>query len=200
MKNISLILSLFAVVLFISSCGDDELPMPVATATPASQAITSGGATSIALASSLTGTTFSWTVVQTGVTGATSGSGATIAQTLTLSGAAVGTATYTVIPTAGGVAGSAISVVITVNAAKITYLADVKPIMTASCGACHLAGGGNPNKWDEYTPTKTKIATIIDRVKREPGAAGFMPKGGTKLSADKIAILEKWVADGLLEK
>jgi mono/diheme cytochrome c family protein len=138
--------------------------------------------------------------VQTGVTGATSGSGATIAQTLTLSGAAVGTATYTVIPTAGGVAGSAISVVITVNAAKITYLADVKPIMTASCGACHLAGGANPNKWDEYTPTKTKIATIIDRVKREPGAAGFMPKGGAKLSADKIAILEKWVADGLLEK
>jgi mono/diheme cytochrome c family protein len=200
MKNISLILSLFAVVLFISSCGDDELPMPVATATPASQVITSGGATSIALASSLTGTTFSWTVVQTGVTGATSGSGTTIAQTLTLSGAAVGTATYTVIPTAGGVAGSAISVVITVNAAKITYLADVKPIMTASCGACHLAGGANPNKWDEYTPTKTKIATIIDRVKREPGAAGFMPKGGAKLSADKIAILEKWVADGLLEK
>ena len=200
MKNISLILSLFAVVLFISSCGDDELPMPVATATPASQAITSGGATSIALSSSLLGTTFSWTVVQTGVTGAVSGSGATIAQTLTLSGAAVGTATYTVIPTAGGVAGNAISVVITVNAAKITYLADVKPIMTASCGACHLAGGANPNKWDEYTPTKTKIATIIDRVKREPGTAGFMPKGGTKLSADKIAILEKWVADGLLEK
>ncbi len=200
MKNISLILSLFAVVLFISSCGDDELPMPVATATPASQVITSGGATSIALASSLTGTTFSWTVVQTGVTGATSGSGATIAQTLTLSGAAVGTATYTVIPTAGGVAGSAISVVITVNAAKITYLADVKPIMTTSCTPCHMAGGTNPNKFDEYTPTKTKIATIIDRVKREQGAAGFMPRNGTKLSADKIAILEKWVADGLLEK
>jgi len=200
MKNISLILSLFAVVLFISSCGDDELPMPVATATPASQVITSGGATSIALASSLTGTTFSWTVVQTGVTGATSGSGATIAQTLTLSGAAVGTATYTVIPTAGGVAGSAISVVITVNAAKITYLADVKPIMTTSCTPCHMAGGTNPNKFDEYTPTKTKIATIIDRVKREQGSTGFMPRNGTKLSADKIAILEKWVADGLLEK
>ena len=200
MKNVFLMSAVLAVVLFATSCKDEELPAPIATATPASQAITSGGATSIALASSLTGTTFSWTVVQTGVTGATSGSGTTIAQTLTLSGAAVGTATYTVIPTAGGVAGSAISVVITVNAAKITYLADVKPIMTASCGACHLAGGANPNKWDEYTPTKTKIATIIDRVKREPGAAGFMPRNGTKLSADKIAILEKWVADGLLEK
>lgn len=200
MKNISLILSLFAVVLFISSCDDEELPMPVATATPASQAITSGGATSIALTSTLTGTTFSWTVVQTGVTGATSGSGTTIAQTLTLTGSAAGTATYTVTPTAAGVAGTPISVVITVNKAPTTYLADVKPILTASCAPCHMAGGTNPNKWDEYTPTKTKITTILDRVKREQGASGFMPRNGTKLSADKIAVLEKWMADGLLEK
>jgi mono/diheme cytochrome c family protein len=200
MKNISLILSLFAIVLFIISCDDEELPMPVATATPASQAITSGSATSIALTSSLSGTTFSWTVVQTGVTGASSGNGTTIAQTLTLTGAAAGTATYSVIPMAGGVAGNAISVVITVNAAKITYMADVKPIMTTSCTPCHMAGGANPNKWDEYTPTKTKIASIIDRVKREPGSTGFMPRNGTKLSAEKIAVLEKWVTDGLLEK
>jgi mono/diheme cytochrome c family protein len=200
MKNISLILSLFAIVLFISSCDDEELPMPVATATPALQAITSGSATSIALTSSLSGTTFSWTVVQTGVTGASSGNGTTIAQTLTLTGAAAGTATYSVIPMAGGVAGNAISVVITVNAAKITYMADVKSIMTTSCTPCHMAGGANPNKWDEYTPTKTKIASIIDRVKREPGSTGFMPRNGTKLSAEKIAVLEKWVTDGLLEK
>jgi mono/diheme cytochrome c family protein len=200
MKNISLILSLFAIVLFIISCDDEELPMPVATATPASQAITSGSATSIALTSSLSGTTFSWTVVQTGVTGASSGNGTTIAQTLTLTGAAAGTATYSVIPMAGGVAGNAISVVITVNAAKITYMADVKSIMTTSCTPCHMAGGANPNKWDEYTPTKTKIASIIDRVKREPGSTGFMPRNGTKLSAEKIAVLEKWVTDGLLEK
>ena len=200
MKKFSLILSLFAFVLFITSCDDEDLPMPVATATPASQAITAGGATSIALTSSLTGTTFAWTVVQTGVAGATAGSGTTIAQTLTLTGSAAGTATYTVTPTAAGVAGIPISVVITVNMAKTTYLTDVKPILTASCAPCHLAGGANPNKWDEYTPTKTKIASIIDRVKREPGTTGFMPRNGTKLPADKIAVLEKWVADGLLEK
>jgi mono/diheme cytochrome c family protein len=195
-----LILSLCAVVLFISSCDDEELPMPVATATPASQAITSGSATSIALTSSLTGTTFSWTVVQTGVTGATSGSGTTIAQTLTLSGTATGTATYTFTPIAAGVAGTPVNVIVTVNVAKTTYMADVKPILTVSCAPCHMAGGANPNKWDEYTPTKTKINTILDRVKREQGSTGFMPRNGTKLSADKIAILEKWLADGLLEK
>ena len=46
---------------------------------------------------------------------------------------------------------------------------------------------------------KSKINWIIDRVKREPGSAGFMPRNGAKLSDEKIAILEKWVADGLLE-
>ena len=112
----------------------------------------------------------------------------------------MGTATYSIIPMAGGVAGNAISVVITVNVVKTTYMADVKPILTTSCTPCHMAGGTNPNKWDEYTPAKTKITLILDRVKREQGATGFMPRNGTKLSADKIAVLEKWLADGLLEK
>jgi len=200
MKNVFLISAVLALVLFATSCKDDELPAPIATATPASQAITSGGVTSIALSSDIGGTTFSWTVVQSGVTGALSGSGSSIAQTLTLTGSAIGTATYTVTPESSGVAGKPITVVVTVNVALIVYLTDVKPILTASCAPCHLAGGANPNKWDEYSPTKAKIGSIIDRVKREPGSTGFMPRNGTKLPADKIAILEKWVADGLLEK
>jgi hypothetical protein len=200
MKKISFKLSLFAIAIILASCSDDEEPMPIATATPASQVISSGETTAIDLTSTITGTTFSWTVAQTGVTGASAGSGSKIAQALTVSGSAAGTATYTVIPTANGVAGNSITVVVTVNLAKITYMADVKPILTASCAPCHVAGGANPNKWDEYAPTKSKITSIIDRVKREPGASGFMPRNGTKLSADKIAILEKWMADGLLEK
>lgn len=84
-------------------------------------------------------------------------------------------------------------------AVKVTYTKDVKPIMVASCAPCHVAGGTNPNKWDEYTPTKNKITTILDRVNREEGAAGFMPNGGTKLSSETIDMLNKWVADGTLE-
>src|SRR5690606_18113726 len=45
-------------------------PVPVVTATPASRTICSGGNTSIALSGSPTGRTFSWTVVEAGVTGA----------------------------------------------------------------------------------------------------------------------------------
>lgn len=81
----------------------------------------------------------------------------------------------------------------------ITYMADVKPIFVVSCTPCHLAGGANPNKWDQYAQAKAKITTILDRVQRTPGSAGFMPKVGSALTAEQIATLKKWVADGLLE-
>jgi hypothetical protein len=63
-----------------------------------------------------------------------------------------------------------------------------------------VAGGTHPSKWDNYNTTKNNINSIIDRVKRNPGTPGFMPVNGAKLSNENIAILEKWVADGLLEK
>jgi len=201
MKTKIFTLLFFTSFLLLNSCTkDDDVVPPVATATPMTQAITSGAATSIALASSITGTTFSWTVVQTGVTGAVAGSGSSIAQTLTATGAVAGTATYSVTPTANGAMGSAITVTVTVNPLKVTFVADVKPLLTASSSPCHMPAGPNPNKWDDYTMTKNKINAILDRVQRETTAAGFMPKGGAKLSADKIALLNKWVADGLMEK
>ncbi len=91
-------------------------PMPVVTATPPSQAICSGSTTSIALTSNVVGTTFSWTVNQTGVSGATPGAGASIAQTLSLTGSTTGSVVYTVTPTtSNGCLGTAITIVVTVN-------------------------------------------------------------------------------------
>src|SRR5262249_4219334 len=90
-------------------------PLPNATATPSSQTICSGTATSIALTADVAGTTFAWTVVQSGVSGATASSGSSIAQTLTATGTTAGTATYTVTPTANGCPGTPITVTITVN-------------------------------------------------------------------------------------
>jgi len=200
MKKFNLKFAFLALIVVAVSCSDDDEPRPVATATPAAQVISSGETTSVELTSTITGTTFSWTVVQAGVTGASLGSGSTIAQTLSVDGTETGTATYTVVPTANGVAGDAINVMVTVNLAKTTYLADVKPILTVSCAPCHVAGGTHPGKWDEYDPAKNKINSIINRVKRNPGEQGFMPLNGTKLSDEKIAILEKWLADGLLEE
>jgi len=82
---------------------------------------------------------------------------------------------------------------------KINFASNVKPLLVASCTPCHLAGGANPNKWDDYTQTKAKIAAILDRVQRAPGSSGFMPKAGTQLSAAQVATLKQWVTDGLLE-
>ncbi len=74
---------------------------PVATATPSSQTICSGDTTSIAFSSSTTGTTYSWTVSQSGVTGASSGTGSSIAQTLTLTGPNSGYVSYIITPNNG---------------------------------------------------------------------------------------------------
>jgi len=82
---------------------------------------------------------------------------------------------------------------------KVTYTKDAKPIFVASCAPCHLAGGANPNKWDDYTQAKNKIDAILDRVNLEATATGFMPKGGAKLPAATISTLTKWKTDGLLE-
>ncbi|HZL10746.1 MAG TPA: cytochrome c [Prolixibacteraceae bacterium] len=203
MKTKILAFPILALVLLLNSCKKDEgvtVLSPVATATPLSQSISSGSATSIALSSSVSGTTFNWTVIQNGVSGGSAGSGSMIEQALTITGSASGIATYTIVPSANGTPGSAITVEVTVNSTIVTFQANVKPIFTVSCTPCHMPGGINPNKWDDYATAKAKITGILDRVQRSPSAAGFMPNGGTKLSDANIAILNKWVADGLLEK
>jgi len=90
-------------------------PLPVATATPTSQTLCTGSATSINLTSNLGATTFSWTVVQTNVTGGVAGSGSSISQLLNLTGTVAGTVVYTITPTENGCSGTPITVTINVN-------------------------------------------------------------------------------------
>jgi len=47
---------------------------------------------------------------------------------------------------------------------KLTYTKDIKSIFVTRCTPCHLAGGTNPNKWNDYATTKAKVATILDRI------------------------------------
>jgi hypothetical protein len=72
----------------------EDQPVIIATATPSSLTIDEEQEFTIVLASPSADITFTWTVVQSGVTGASSGSGNTITQTLT----GGGTATYTITP------------------------------------------------------------------------------------------------------
>ncbi|MBS1756308.1 MAG: hypothetical protein JSU03_03435, partial [Bacteroidetes bacterium] len=117
----------------VSALTVKPLPVGTATVTPASQIICSNTAPSIALSSSLSGTTYSWTVVQSGVTGASNGSGNPIAQVLTATGTVAGTAAYTITPTANGCDGAVIPVTITVNPiASATATPASQPICSGS--------------------------------------------------------------------
>lgn len=83
---------------------------------------------------------------------------------------------------------------------KLTYTKDIKSIFVTRCTPCHLAGGANPNKWDDYATAKAKVATILDRIQRTPGTTGFMPRNGTaQIPAEEIARIKQWMTDGLLE-
>lgn len=90
-------------------------PTPVATATPTSITFCSGDTTSIALTSTIPGTSFSWTVFQNGVTGGIFGTDSMIVQSLTTTGSTSGTAVYTIIPSFNFCAGGAVNVNVTVN-------------------------------------------------------------------------------------
>jgi hypothetical protein len=91
--------------------------MPVVTATPSSEAICSGSATSISLSSNLGNTTFTWTAALTigTASGFSDGTGPEISQTLTNSSGVPATVTYTVTPTANSLTGNPVTVVVTVN-------------------------------------------------------------------------------------
>ncbi len=85
---------------------------------------------------------------------------------------------------------------------QTTYANDVNPILMASCQPCHVVGGGasydsRVKHVNNYDIAKGISATILDRISRPQGATGMMPRGGTRLSEDKIAIIKKWIDDGL---
>jgi PKD repeat protein len=130
-------------------------PIPSILATPSNQAICSGTTTSIVLSNpnGVSGTTYSWTVSATNVTGATSGGGSSIVQYLTSTdGVNPGTVTYTVTPSANGCADTAIPVTITVNPA---------PTFTVSNSAPAICSGGQADI-TLNTPTANGIITLTN--------------------------------------
>lgn len=129
-------------------------PGPVISANPNSPIICSGQNTGIALSSNVTNTTYTWTVVQTGVTGASNGNqtgnNVSINQTLTTTGNSSGTAVYTITPTSGGCAGTPIVITVTVNpplVPNVTIAANTTAIcdgQTVTFTATPINGGSNP--------------------------------------------------------
>lgn len=82
---------------------------------------------------------------------------------------------------------------------KVTYNGDIKSILTSKCSPCHVSGG-NESKWDNFASTKAKASGIVNRIEREEGSGGFMPRNGSKLPAADINKIKQWITDGSLEK
>jgi len=79
---------------------------------------------------------------------------------------------------------------ITVTAPPASFSVDVQPIMQTNCANCH--------GWaTDFQQVKTKVDQVLDRIQRPSGSAGFMPQGGTPLTAQQIALIQKWKDDGL---
>ncbi len=112
-------------------------PIPVVTANPASDSICSGSTTNISLSSNLAATTYSWTVITSGlVFGASSGSGDLIAQTLTVLGSSSGSVTYTITPVSNNCTGASIDVTVVVNPS---------PEVFADTSSVTICSGESPN-------------------------------------------------------
>lgn len=87
----------------------------------------------------------------------------------------------------------------TTTTPKITYTANVKPIMETHCTPCHFPPNGNKKPYNTYSAVKGDIDQIVDRVSRNPTDRGFMPMRHPKLSDSTINVLVQWKKDGLLE-
>ncbi|KGO92458.1 hypothetical protein Q767_15635 [Flavobacterium enshiense DK69] len=159
-------------------------PIPVIFVTPTSESICSGQLTTIALNSNIVGTTYSWTVTQAGVSGATAGSGNTISQVLTATGSAIGTATYTVTPMFNGCSGSPVSVTITVTpGAIISATATATSICSGERAVINLGSSlpGTTYNWNVIqntvtgatSGTGTSISQVLTVAGNLPGQATY---------------------------
>ncbi|MBN8782014.1 MAG: gliding motility-associated C-terminal domain-containing protein [Terrimonas ferruginea] len=144
-------------------------PRPVATATPANETICSGTATGINLSADVVGTTFNWTVVQNGVSGATNGSGNQIAHLINTTGSTQGTAVYTITPSANGCDGTPVNVIITVNPL---------PVGTVTPGSQAICSGGSTS----LTLSADQPATTFTWTVTAPGVTGATAGNGNTIA------------------
>lgn len=83
---------------------------------------------------------------------------------------------------------------------KVTYTANVQPLIQNHCSPCHIPPKGNKEALHTFETAKANIDESIKRIQLNPGEKGFMPFKHPKLSDSTINVFVKWKEDGLLEK
>ncbi|MNS01637.1 hypothetical protein D3C72_329220 [compost metagenome] len=147
----------------------DVNPIPVVSANPASETLCSGETTNIALSTTnVVGATFTWTVNQTGVTGASSGSGNMINQIVTATGPVQGTVDYTITPLKNGCSGVPVTVTVTVNPTPEVF----GPASTTICS------GESPN----ISLSPSIVGTTFDWIVVQSGVTGAVDGSGDTIN------------------
>ena len=86
---------------------------------------------------------------------------------------------------------------------NITYTEHIKSIIDANCVACHsnpaVGGASVPMTNFEEVKLVFENTDALDRMNRQPGESGFMPKYGTRLPQVSIDLVEQWMNEGYLE-
>ena len=112
-------------------------PVPVANINPLGQTICSGNPTLLIISGNIPGINYGWTISNNqNITGASAGSGDTIAQVLTSSSTGAQTLTYSVTPSLNGCNGNIVNAVVTVNPT---------PVLTPVVNGATICSGASTN-------------------------------------------------------
>ena len=144
-------------------------PKPTVVANPANPTICSGDSSNITLTSPLPNTTFSWTAVSSGVTGATNGTGTTINQVLSTSGLTSGNVVYTITPSSNGCIGTPYD---------LTVLVNPKPVVTANPTNLSICSGENAI----ITLSSTLVGTTFSWTVNATNVTGATNGTGTSIT------------------
>lgn len=88
-----------------------------------------------------------------------------------------------------------------IEAKKLSYETDIKPIIANSCTPCHIPPQGKKEPLENYIHVKENIGAILERVSLPQDNRKFMPPVNKKpaLTEAQIAVLVKWQQQNMPE-
>ena len=89
-----------------------------------------------------------------------------------------------------------------INAATVSYLTDIRPIIQAKCQQCHSSvnkGAGGNHNWDNFSELRSyAVSGQLVRVLERKGIPEslYMPLGAAKLPICEIELIRAWADKG----
>ncbi len=82
---------------------------------------------------------------------------------------------------------------------KVTYTADIKPLIATKCTPCHLPPEGFKTLFNTYELSKLYIDEMIRRIQLPRTDTLSMPWKSAALASSQVQKFIQWKADGLPE-